>query len=566
MPPKKKPKTKEEIKEQKRIAERLRYERLKNDPIMGTCCSKEMMPSDVYAPSAGPGSSTAGTSEPRVPKVPAAKVEPRIIDELVLELLALIAHVVVDSDEESPVSLVKLHVIAEKEEGWFQVVSSMVKVIPLENPLGPSAITTVFDDCPLPSKEQVIKLTQMFGLSAMRALSGDINVQVERNICVVLGCIADKLAGPNSIAVLTEETLDYMLSFLMFRREPRIVLFALIALEKFAHTTENKLTIKTRLDAEIDNPLMLLEQHANSNDYTWRRVGFCAKWALDNLFTVPGRPLSYETVDMSNINAIMNSQDVSEYLKISCDGLEARCDSYSFESVRCTFPVNYGVWYYECTIITPGVMQIGWATKSSHFRNHEGYGIGDDMYSLSYDGCRKLIWHEAKPSPVRDVDSWQPGDIVGCLIDMGQEEAIFSLNGKRIRACTNLFETARLNQIDLTSHGFFAAASFMAFQQCRFNFGNEPFRFPPTDREFSIFNEHGILTDEEKKVVPRRIALEKLRTTSVKENSCTLCFDADACCVLEPCKHRGFCSVCTSQLKECPMCRAAIANVRMENT
>lgn len=33
MPPKKKPKTKEEIKEQKRIAERLRYQRLKNDPV-----------------------------------------------------------------------------------------------------------------------------------------------------------------------------------------------------------------------------------------------------------------------------------------------------------------------------------------------------------------------------------------------------------------------------------------------------------------------------------------------------------------------------------------------------
>lgn len=55
----------------------------------------------------------------------------------------------------------------------------------------------------------------MLGLSAMRALAADIDVQVERNICVVLGCIADKLAGPNSVAVLTEETLDYMLSFLV---------------------------------------------------------------------------------------------------------------------------------------------------------------------------------------------------------------------------------------------------------------------------------------------------------------------------------------------------------------
>lgn len=62
------------------------------------------------------------------------------------------------SDEESPVLLVKLHVIADKEEGWLQVVSSMVNVIPLDNPLGPSAITIVFDDCPLPSRDSVIKV------------------------------------------------------------------------------------------------------------------------------------------------------------------------------------------------------------------------------------------------------------------------------------------------------------------------------------------------------------------------------------------------------------------------
>jgi hypothetical protein len=49
---------------------------------------------------------------------------------------------------------------------------------------------------------------------------------------------------------------------------------------------------------------------------------------------------------------------------------QARCDAYSFESVRCTFQVDSGVWYYETEIITPGVMQIGWATKDSTFLNH----------------------------------------------------------------------------------------------------------------------------------------------------------------------------------------------------
>ncbi|KFM72317.1 RING finger and SPRY domain-containing protein 1, partial [Stegodyphus mimosarum] len=85
---------------------------------------------------------------------------------------------------------------------------------------------------------------------------------------------------------------------------------------------------------------------------------------------------------------MLNSNDVSEYLKISADGLTARSDASSFESVRCTFQVDSGVWYYEVTIVTSGVMQIGWATKNSKFLNHEGYGIGDDEYSLAYDGCR----------------------------------------------------------------------------------------------------------------------------------------------------------------------------------
>lgn len=82
-------------------------------------------------------------------------VNPFIVDKLILEMLSLITSFI-DNDEESPVPLMKLHALADKEEGWIQVVSSMVNVIPLEDPLGPSVITIVFDDCPLPAKESVI--------------------------------------------------------------------------------------------------------------------------------------------------------------------------------------------------------------------------------------------------------------------------------------------------------------------------------------------------------------------------------------------------------------------------
>lgn len=33
---------------------------------------------------------------------------------------------------------------------------------------------------------------------------------------------------------------------------------------------------------------------------------------------------------------------------------------------------------------------------------------------------------------------------------------------------------------------------------------------------------------------------------------------------IEPCKHRGFCTVCAAQLQFCPMCRAEIVSTVQE--
>ena len=41
----------------------------------------------------------------------------------------------------------------------------------------------------------------------------------------------------------------------------------------------------------------------------------------------------------------------------------------------------------------------------------EGYGIGDDEFSLAFDGCRQLMWHNAlSESQMADVECWQPGN------------------------------------------------------------------------------------------------------------------------------------------------------------
>ncbi|KAF2351151.1 SPRY domain [Trinorchestia longiramus] len=591
----------------------------------------------------------------------------------VLETLHVIRSLV-DNDQEPPASMLHLHSVADKESGWLSVVQSMVAVIPLEDPLGPAVITLLLDDCPLPSKETLGELSNVFSLCCCTARRSAQQACRHRNICVVLGCIAEKLAGPASVPLFTSRTLHYLIALLSVDTDPRVVLFALIALEKFAQTRENKELIARHLrnqssdayclvhpqqtphnddgvapveesvgaevsgrctrssaqlrqrngnkqrdrkvqqslkpdssaspatatcpthkngspvdstrrhflisseeDDEVQdktrspcghkrsrititdsshsmrgNPLLRLERWLDQDyGFVHRQVGFCAQWCLDNLFVVEGRPYSYLTVDHTNLNAMLNANDVSEYLKISPDGLQARCDAASFESVRCTYPVYSGVWYYEVTLITAGVMQIGWATKESKFLNQEGYGIGDDEYSVAYDGCRKLIWHRAVSSS-HDHCCWKPGDVLGSLLDLKQRRLIFYLNGlPLLPPITEIFTATHLS-------GFFAAASFMSFQQCEFNFGRRPFAYPPAGVEFQCFNDHATLTDAERRVLPRHLKLEHLRALSVEEGACSICCDKLAEVMLRPCGHKGFCEDCSYAMERCPLCRANI--------
>ncbi|MCL4135087.1 UNVERIFIED_CONTAM: hypothetical protein GTU68_056058 [Idotea baltica] len=331
----------------------------------------------------------------------------------------------------------KLHSIADQESGWLLVVRSMVHVIPLEDPLGPAVIALLLDDCPLPCKETVVNLCKLFDLNGERAKTAWKQPCIHRNICVILGCIAEKLAGPSSIALLTPSTLEYLLCQLSETNHPCVVLFAIIALEKFAQTSENKATILAQLGEGIENKLRVLEHLVHSDDLLKKQVGFCSQWCLDNLFICCDRTYSYEDIDTTNLNAMLNTNDVTEYLKISPDGLQARCDASSFESVRCTFQVDDGAWYFEASVVTAGVMQIGWATKDSKFLNHEGFGIGDDEFSVAYDGCRQLIWHNAE-SAKHSQPCWKAGDVRVCFSTSRRQNRLLSEWSSAPTQCSDL--------------------------------------------------------------------------------------------------------------------------------
>ena len=59
-----------------------------------------------------------------------------------------------------------------------------------------------------------------------------------RNVCTVLGCLADKLAGPNAEAILSRDVLDFLLSCLEPKVAYETTLHALVAIEKVAKTGE----------------------------------------------------------------------------------------------------------------------------------------------------------------------------------------------------------------------------------------------------------------------------------------------------------------------------------------
>lgn len=45
----------------------------------------------------------------------------------------------------------------------------------------------------------------------------------------------------------------------------------------------------------------------------------------------------------------------------------------------------------------------------------------------------------------------------------------------------------------------------MTFQQSCFNFGSKPFKYPPKDVQFSVMNDHGLLDEKKKAILPKYV-------------------------------------------------------------
>ena len=81
-----------------------------------------------------------------------------------------------------------------------------------------------------------------------------------------------------------------------------------------------------------------------------------------------------------------------------------------------------GRWYYEVTLLTGGLMQIGWAGPLFQCSPVRGQGVGDNQCSWAFDGFRQKRWCVSSASY---GSRWRAGDVVGVLLDAGLKQMRF---------------------------------------------------------------------------------------------------------------------------------------------
>ncbi|XP_047184844.1 ryanodine receptor 3 isoform X2 [Scophthalmus maximus] len=147
---------------------------------------------------------------------------------------------------------------------------------------------------------------------------------------------------------------------------------------------------------------------------------------------------------------------------------------------------QYKKWYFELVIdqvdhfVTgePTHLRVGWANTKGYApypgggEGWGGNGVGDDLYSYSFDGLH--LWSGRIPRAVASINMHllNSDDVVSCCLDLGAPSMSFRINGQPVQG---MFE-------DFNTDGFFfPVVSFSAGVKVRFLLGGRhgDFKFLP---------------------------------------------------------------------------------------
>ncbi|KRY40549.1 ATP-dependent RNA helicase DDX1 [Trichinella spiralis] len=165
---------------------------------------------------------------------------------------------------------------------------------------------------------------------------------------------------------------------------------------------------------------------------------------------------------------ILNVYDRGDAIAISPDGLLCQSrDEVKWHGTRATKGVTgkglTGKYYYEIQITDEGLCRVGFSTIDA------ALDLGTDAYGFGYGGT-------GKKSHLKQFDNYGEAfglnDVIGCFINLDDREVKFSRNGK-------IFPVAFSIPTKLDNSAFFPAIV-LKNAEVKFNFGSEPFKYPPS--------------------------------------------------------------------------------------
>uniref|UniRef100_A0A674DXB3 Ryanodine receptor 1 n=1 Tax=Salmo trutta TaxID=8032 RepID=A0A674DXB3_SALTR len=126
-----------------------------------------------------------------------------------------------------------------------------------------------------------------------------------------------------------------------------------------------------------------------------------------------------------------------------------------------SYAVTQGKWYFEFEAVTVGDMRVGWARPSVRADTE----LGADELAYVFNGFKAQRWHVGNEPFGR---SWLPGDVVGCMIDLVEQNIFFTLNGEMLISDSG--SEMAFKDID-TGDGFIPVCSLGLSQVGRLNLG-----------------------------------------------------------------------------------------------
>jgi len=155
----------------------------------------------------------------------------------------------------------------------------------------------------------------------------------------------------------------------------------------------------------------------------------------------------------SNLKCELNLNDKDMFVLVTEDGLECKSDDDKrWNGIRGTIEVMQGKYMFEVEHVQ-GLIRVGWSVGFAKLE------LGIEDKSFGFGSTAKKSWNRK----FEDYgEQYEPGDIIGCLLDRDKQTISFTKNGRDLGVAFKL--PADLARIGLKPHicgkGFEAACNF----------------------------------------------------------------------------------------------------------